>query len=170
MRFLLIFLAALMLTGCAAPAPAETTVPETVAVFVPATETVPETTVPPTPEDLLLEAMTLEQKVGQLFIVAPEQLLPGSGAITSMSEALEVALERYPVGGVILFANNIQSPRQLSAFTKALSEASATGRYAQSVCAAYLMRAVYQRKLRSGCTYRHGSYPESYGEGKGTIL
>ena len=127
MRFLLILLSVLLLTGCAAPAPVETTVPETIPVFVPATETVPETTVPPAPEDLLLTAMTLEQKVGQLFIVAPEQLLPGSGAITSMTDALETALARYHIGGVILFGNNIQNPKQLSAFTNALSDVSPTG-------------------------------------------
>ena len=118
MRFLLILLAALLLTGCAAPAPAETTIP--------ATEII-ETTTPIAPEEDLLASMTLEQKVGQLFIVAPEQLLPGSGTITAVNRELIKALERYPVGGIILFADNIQKPKQLSAFLEDLSEASSIG-------------------------------------------
>ena len=112
-------LTVLLLTGCAASAyPTETTQP---AETLPAVTTVPpETTLPPDPMDLLLSEMTLEQKVGQLFIVSPEQLLPDVGNITAVSGALGEALAQYPVGGIILFAGNILSPAQLEAFNREL--------------------------------------------------
>ena len=78
-KLIAFLLAALLLTGCAAPA--ETTVP--VATTLP-TETVP-TTVAPDPMDILLESMTLREKVGQLFIARAEQLLPEAGFITEVT-------------------------------------------------------------------------------------
>ena len=118
-KLISVLLAALLLTGCAAaPIPTETTQP---AETLPAETTVPrETTLPPDPMDLLLAEMTLEQKVGQLFIVAPEQLLPEVGMLTAVSGALGEALAQYPVGGIILFAGNIISPAQLEAFNQEL--------------------------------------------------
>ena len=126
-KLIWILLAALVLTGCstevsspyhtqpAATLPAESVVPAASEATIPA-----ETTLPPDPLELLMDGMTLEQKVGQLFIVAPEQLLPGMGAITAVSGALGEALAQYPVGGILLFGNNILSPGQLEAFNQEL--------------------------------------------------
>ena len=134
-RLIPLLLALLLLAGCAVPsptpqisAPAETTTspPETTEVTEtsppPETTLPPETTVPPDPLDTLLAGLTLEQKVGQLFIAAPEQLLPGE-AVTAMSDELADALEAYPVGGIILFSENIQDPEQVAALNRALSDA-----------------------------------------------
>jgi beta-N-acetylhexosaminidase len=117
-QLIALLLAALLLTGCAAPA--ETTVP--VATTLP-TETVP-TTVAPDPMDILLESMTLREKVGQLFIARAEQLLPEAGFITEVTPELETALTEYPLGGIILFADNVVTPEQLLALNAGLSEVS----------------------------------------------
>ena len=112
-----------LLCGCGADSP-ETTAPETT---VPET-TVLETTVPPTtqapdPVELLLESMTLRQKVGQLFIVRPEALTGGEPEKTWVTGAMETALEQYPVGGFALFGENITDPAQLAVFNASLREA-----------------------------------------------
>ena len=85
------------------------------------------------PEDLLA-SMTLRQKVGQLFLVRPDALdqtldqntiddaqAPG---ITSLSPAMAHFLEEYPVGGVVLFGKNLESPAQLTALNRELQAAS----------------------------------------------
>ena len=98
---------------------------ETTAFPTEATTLPPETTVAPDPMDILMDSLTLEQKVGQLFIAAPEQLLDGDDAITSVTDELAEALKTYPLGGIILFAQNIREPEQLTALNAALAEASA---------------------------------------------
>jgi len=115
-KLTVILLALLLFTGCAAPA-TQTTPPETTAAPT-------ETTAAPDPLDILLESMTLREKVGQLFITRAEQLLPDSGAITEVTPELEAALAEYPLGGIILFADNVVKPEQLLALNQGLSEVS----------------------------------------------
>ena len=80
-----------------------------------------------------LQKMTLREKVGQLFYVRPECLdttihfnLPG-GIDASADDIKAIKLqavnttmrgvnEKYPVGGVILYAHNIEDEAQLTAF------------------------------------------------------
>ena len=80
-----------------------------------------------------LQKMTLREKVGQLFYVRPECLdttihfnLPRSVDVSS-DDIREIKLqavnatmrgvnEKYPVGGVILYAHNIEDEAQLTAF------------------------------------------------------
>lgn len=59
----------------------------------------------------ILDTMTLDEKLWQLFFVAPEALT-GEDAVTESSEALQQALAEKPVGGVILFARNLISREQ----------------------------------------------------------
>ena len=59
----------------------------------------------------ILGTMTLEEKLWQLFFVAPE-VLTGEEAVTESSDALQQALAEKPVGGVILFARNLISREQ----------------------------------------------------------
>ena len=59
----------------------------------------------------ILDTMTLEEKLWQLFFVAPEALT-GEEAVTESSDALQQALTEKPVGGVILFARNLISREQ----------------------------------------------------------
>ena len=59
-----------------------------------------------------VEAMKLEEKVAGLFIITPEQLT-GVGTAIQPGESTREALEKYPVGGLVYFARNIQSASQL---------------------------------------------------------
>lgn len=77
-------------------------------------ETVDGCTVEKGPVPALLE-LSLEQKIGQMFIVAPEKLSPS--ARTAVTEEMRAAFARIPVGGFCLFAPNIVDPAQITAFT-----------------------------------------------------
>ena len=81
----------------------------------------------PQPEEKILysikslEEMTLREKVGQLFNVRPEALNPTSSAKqTAGSPALTAGFNRYPCGGITLYAANIKDPGQIVEFTKYL--------------------------------------------------
>ena len=71
----------------------------------------------------ILSSMTLEEKLWQLFFVAPEALT-GEEAVTESSEALQQALAEKPVGGVILFARNLISREQTMALLADVQSAS----------------------------------------------
>ena len=140
--FLLCLLLIPVLAGCAAlfPEPtepasvvvmAETAVPETTVSETEApTEapTQPEPTEPPDYVTTLLQEMTLRQKVGQLFIVHPDSLDPPPDSeekcATACTPAMAEAMEKYPVGGIILFGENIESPQQLKKFNTDLQDTS----------------------------------------------
>ena len=72
--------------------------------------------------DEVIRGMTLHEKVCQLFIVAPEQIcrLP---RVSSADEEFLQALERWPVGGIILFNKNIEKDgiKELTAAMKKTS-------------------------------------------------
>ena len=59
----------------------------------------------------VLDGMTLEEKVWQLFFVTPESLT-GVQAATLAGEATKTALEEMPVGGIVYFSKNIESIEQ----------------------------------------------------------
>lgn len=69
----------------------------------------------------ILTNMTLEQKVAQLFIVVPESLT-GSTPATQADSLLEQAYQKYPVGGFIYMAPNIENPTQLSEMTSSIQK------------------------------------------------
>ena len=89
---------------------------------------------PPTDEvEAQLQRMTLREKVGQLFYVRPECLdttihfnLPSNVDVSSdditairlqaVNATMRGVNEKYPVGGVILYAHNIEDEAQLAAF------------------------------------------------------
>ena len=59
----------------------------------------------------IMKKMTLEEKLGQMFIVNLEQLDTGKGDYYEYRKAtktMKQSLEELPVGGVILFARNIE--------------------------------------------------------------
>ena len=69
--------------------------------------------------DAILSEMTLEEKIYQMFIVKPEQLVRESGVytvsgnyVTSADDRFDRVLEKYPVGGVVLFAGNLTGEQQ----------------------------------------------------------
>ncbi len=120
-----------LLSGCTAQG-TEPAAPTTLPSAPP--ETVAPTTEPPiSPAEQLLSAMSLREKVGQLFIIRPDALdltldpadIDNSSAdgITALSEEMYEALKTYPVGGFILFSKNITGPQQLVELNTQLQEA-----------------------------------------------
>ncbi len=132
-KLLILALCALLLAGCfpAGPASTETTqAPPSAGTSSGSTagdpdrptEAIPGTTLPPDPVQVLMENMTIRELVGQLFMVCPEDLVTYDGSVLYATEVLAQGLERYPVGGVILFGDNIQDPDQLRSLTGGLGE------------------------------------------------
>ena len=68
MKWICLLLAALMLAGCAAGAPGEVSPSLPQAMDETAASTLPSQTESPDPIRQLLDSMTLEQRVGQLFL------------------------------------------------------------------------------------------------------
>lgn len=79
----------------------------------------------PTPQELL-DSMTLRQKVYQMFICDLETIAC-TGTVTSVTGEVRNTMENYPVGGVILFAKNLQSRDQTMQLLADLQECSYTG-------------------------------------------
>ena len=125
-----------LLSGCIPlPTPPETTQAETRETES-TTQAPTETTEAPTEPDplvLQLEAMTLEEKVGQLFMVTPGTLgLPQIKApmdaitqeqLTQMENAIREIFAKYPVGGIVQFAADLYSPEQITAYNALLQKA-----------------------------------------------
>ena len=62
-----------------------------------------------------LAAMTLREKVGQLFWVRPEALdFSRNPEKKTLTQSMQRNLEQYPVGGIVVFKKNIQNEDQLS--------------------------------------------------------
>lgn len=59
----------------------------------------------------LMNSMTLEEKVCQLFMITPEALT-GVGTVTQAGTSTQAAINQYPVGGLIYFSQNLQNPDQ----------------------------------------------------------
>ena len=105
----------------------------------------------------LLDGMSTREKICQLLIVQPE-VLTGGSSVTGMTDSLAAALREYPVGGVLLSAQNMTSGEQLAALTGALADGCKTaplisvdeegGRVAR------LMNTVGTTKLGSMYSYR----------------
>lgn len=126
-RYIVLTLILATLCGCASNAPAPTVVMETTAQTTAATTFPTEETAEPTqPETTapiitgfdpmqLIASMTLEEKVGQLFLAR----CPGANAIEQ--------LQKYHLGGYILFAPDTkgQTKESLAATIAAYQEASA---------------------------------------------
>lgn len=58
-----------------------------------------------------LAAMTLEQKVAQMFVITPEALT-GAGTVVQAGEQTRASLAACPVGGLIYMAQNLTDPEQ----------------------------------------------------------
>lgn len=67
-----------------------------------------------------LEAMSLEEKVGQLFMVGFESAL-GSNA-TGINDQVETLIDKHHVGGIILFRRNVESTEQVAELTNEMQK------------------------------------------------
>jgi len=61
--------------------------------------------------DAMVQEMSLEEKAYQMLFVTPESIT-GVGQAVAAGQATKDAVERYPVGGMVYFAQNILSPDQ----------------------------------------------------------
>lgn len=61
----------------------------------------------------ILNSMTLEEKIWQMFFVTPEDIIDIDIAVRA-GDATRQAIENYPVGGIIYFGQNIKSREQIS--------------------------------------------------------
>jgi beta-N-acetylhexosaminidase len=59
-----------------------------------------------------LDEMTLEEKVAQMFIVTPDALT-GVDGVTAAGETTRLALEQYPVGGLVYFEKNLNTSEKV---------------------------------------------------------
>ena len=59
----------------------------------------------------ILDGMSLDEKIYQMFVVAPEQLVGGSG-ITVFGEEVLNKLKEQPIGGFIFFGSNVREKDQ----------------------------------------------------------
>ena len=68
-----------------------------------------------------ISTMTLAEKVGQLFVIVPDDLT--GSTVTAMDDTLKQAIAAYQPGGMIFFADNLTDPEQTEALLKDISEA-----------------------------------------------
>ena len=96
--------------------PAETTTVPQIADVLTTAATTPTTTGEEYEDtslvELLMERMTLEQKVCQMFIVTPESLTGYNGAVTEAGALSKESFTAYPVGGLIYFSDNLEDAPQ----------------------------------------------------------
>ena len=126
-KLLVILLALLMLIGCSPtvnpdpkpdPDPQPTPDPDPIVETDPAQE--------------LLDTLTLEEKVGQLFVVRPEVLCEDKtqaeknayrrNGAKELDESMIAVLNRYHIGGFVLFGKNILNPEQLINLTEQIKK------------------------------------------------
>lgn len=62
----------------------------------------------------ILASMTLEEKAAQMFFITPEALT-GVETVTVTGDITKNAFQNYPVGGLVYFAKNLQTPEQTKA-------------------------------------------------------
>ncbi len=80
-----------------------------------------------TQAEQLLAELSLRDKILQMFIVTPEQLTGVEGPVTQTGDITRQAIQANPVGGVIYFADNLQSRDQCIEMISGLQEASPLG-------------------------------------------
>lgn len=64
----------------------------------------------------MLTDMTLEEKAAQMFMITPEALT-GTGQVLEAGDVTREAIDKYPVGGLIYFTQNLQDPGQVRSMT-----------------------------------------------------
>ena len=126
-----LLLAALVLAGCIEEMPQSTGVADMSSLASSPSQEEPEPQADPVDE--LLAGMTLEEKVGQLFLIRPESLCveltpqqvhdASDFGVTTWTEEMTERLAEYPAGGIVLFGKNLSNPDQLSAMMAQIEKA-----------------------------------------------
>ena len=163
-RFIAILLAllTLFLVGCSKTEQPKGTEPEK--------ETTTEYV--PTPEEVQIAKMTLEEKVAQLFFIMPEALdptLPEDTKVTTITDTMKNTYKEYPAGGIILFAKNIENPEQLTKLTSdihALNELTpliGVDEEGGSIARVAKNRTIYEQRISKVCYQALGHQPIGFG-------
>lgn len=66
----------------------------------------------------IVDQMSLEEKVAQLFIICPESIVDGISVVTAAGDTTKEAIDHIPVGGFIYLENNLQSEEQTKKMLK----------------------------------------------------
>lgn len=114
MKYLSLFLLiALLLSGCGQDVPASVSQVPTIPTTVHAEETVPPTTEAPDPIEALLRTMSLEERVGQLFLAR-------CNAATAAED-----IQKYHLGGYVLFGVDFenQTPESMAETIRSYQDA-----------------------------------------------
>ena len=77
--------------------------------------------------DTVFADMTLDEKIGQLFIVTPEQIDGYDEAVTMYDDTMSELIAKYPVGGIIQMTANVTDPEQITELNKKLQGISKYG-------------------------------------------
>ena len=72
----------------------------------------------------ILDNMTLEDKIAQLFILYPETLVSGVNRVTAAGVMTREAFDRRPVGGLIYMRQNLESREQVQTMLSDFQEIS----------------------------------------------
>ena len=84
----------------------------------------------------ILESMTLNEKIGQLFIIRPDQLdtrltleeihndKVDAEGIKNFNPVMLETLKKFPAGGFAIFRKNLESPEQIKKLNQALKDSS----------------------------------------------
>jgi beta-N-acetylhexosaminidase len=103
----------LALTACGGSTESEQVTPTPTAQATATPSPTPEPTPTPDPIQAQIDAMTTEQKVGQLLVAGMEGAAVGADAQTAVTD--------YQVGGIILFQRNVSDAAQLAALNSSLN-------------------------------------------------
>jgi len=69
----------------------------------------------------IIDSMTLHDKICQMLIVSPDDMT-GVAGTTIVGEQTWSALDKYPVGGIIHFSQNISGGAQITSYNSALQD------------------------------------------------
>lgn len=70
----------------------------------------------------LLKQMTLEEKIGQLFIVDVDKLADSDKPVKSISPQILELIERYKIGGVVFGNQNIENTEQITSMIRDVND------------------------------------------------
>ncbi len=75
------------------------------------------------PIEEMIKGMTLDEKIGQLFIIDVQNDTSGN-AILAVNEEVKEKIIKYKVGGIILFKGNISTKEQIISFISSMQDLS----------------------------------------------
>lgn len=69
----------------------------------------------------ILKKMSLDEKIGQMFIVSIDKLTDRDEPVTEITDEIRSAIETYQLGGIVIGSQNIKGVKQIREMTDTLS-------------------------------------------------